>query len=153
MAEQHAWEYAKESGLDLVTLCPTMNLGPMLQGNVNDSSMFLFNLLKGGKETIQNVIHAIVDLRDVAEASVLVYECSEASGRYICNAHQMRARDLVEILKRLYPHYNYPKQFINVAHDMHVSSKKLQSLGWSFRPLEETLADAVQCFCELGLLG
>ncbi|CAN6440915.1 unnamed protein product [Victoria cruziana] len=143
----------QRSGLDLITLCPTMNLGPMLQGNVNGSSVFLINLLRGEKENIQNVIHVIVDVRDVAEALILVYENSEATGRYICNAHHIRARDLVEILISLYPQYNYPKQFTDVAHDKHVSPKKLKGLGWRFRPLEETLVDAIQCFCQRGLLG
>lgn len=52
----------------------------------------------------------IVDARDVAEALLLAYEKPEAKGRYICTAHTIRSQDLVEILRRLYPNYNYPKK-------------------------------------------
>jgi len=33
-----------------------------------------------------------------------------------------------------------------------LSSQKLQSLGWKFRPLEETLIDSVESYKEAGLL-
>ncbi|CAN6440909.1 unnamed protein product [Victoria cruziana] len=49
--------------------------------------------------------------------------------------------------------WQYAKKFTDVAHDKHVSPKKLKGLGWRFRPLEETLVDAIQCFCQRGLLG
>lgn len=46
-AEIEAWEFAKKSGINLVTLCPTLVWGPLLQGTVNSSSLVLVNLLKG----------------------------------------------------------------------------------------------------------
>ena len=52
----------------------------------------------------------IVDVRDVAEALHLVYEKPEAEGRYICTAHQIRVRELVDKLKSIHPNYNYPKK-------------------------------------------
>lgn len=33
-----------------------------------------------------------------------------------------------------------------------LSSEKLQRLGWSFRPLEETFVDAVESYRKAGLL-
>lgn len=36
---------------------------------------------------------------------------------------------------------------------MKLSSEKLQKLGWKYRPLEETLADSVQSYLEIGVLG
>jgi nucleoside-diphosphate-sugar epimerase len=52
----------------------------------------------------------IVDVRDVAEALILAYEKPEAEGRYICTAHTIKAKGLVDMLKGIYPHYNYPKK-------------------------------------------
>lgn len=52
----------------------------------------------------------IVDVRDVAQALLLVYEKPEAEGRYICTAHKAKEKDVVEKLKSLYPNYNYPKR-------------------------------------------
>lgn len=47
VAEAEAWEYAKKSGLNMVTVCPSLVLGPMLQHTANASSLALMKLLKG----------------------------------------------------------------------------------------------------------
>lgn len=52
----------------------------------------------------------IVDVRDVAEALILAYEKPEAEGRYICTAHIFKAKSMVDMLKSIYPDYNYPKK-------------------------------------------
>ena len=52
----------------------------------------------------------IVDVRDVAGAILTAYEKPEAQGRYICTAHQIKAKDLVDKLKAIYPHYRYPNK-------------------------------------------
>ncbi|CAN6580006.1 unnamed protein product [Malus baccata var. baccata] len=54
--------------------------------------------------------------------------------------------DLVDNYVRVaYPNYNYPH---NLSHtdeeEKNVSSDKLQRLGWSYRPLEETLVDSIE---------
>jgi nucleoside-diphosphate-sugar epimerase len=46
-AESQALEFAKRNGLDVVTVCPTLVLGPILQPTVNASSLVLIRLLKG----------------------------------------------------------------------------------------------------------
>ncbi|XP_028118960.1 cinnamoyl-CoA reductase 1-like [Camellia sinensis] len=46
-AESEAFEYAKRSGLDVVRVCPTHVLGPMLQSTANASSLVLIKLSKG----------------------------------------------------------------------------------------------------------
>lgn len=40
-------EFSRRSGLDVVAVCPTLVLGPILQSNVNASSLVLIKLLKG----------------------------------------------------------------------------------------------------------
>ena len=47
VAESEALQYAKETGLDVLTVCPSFVLGPMLQHDVNASSLALIKLLKG----------------------------------------------------------------------------------------------------------
>ncbi|KAK9740269.1 hypothetical protein RND81_03G023800 [Saponaria officinalis] len=151
-AEFEAFEYAKRSGLDVVSVCPTLILGPMMHSNVNSSSLVLIKLLKEGYESIENKMRMIVDVRDVAAALLLAYEKPEAEGRYICTAHHVRVRELVDKLKQLYPSYNYPKSITEVEDEMNISSDKLQKLGWSYKPLEETLTDAVESYKKLGLV-
>ncbi|KAH9688908.1 Epimerase domain-containing protein [Citrus sinensis] len=109
-AESEALEFAKRTGLDVVTVCPNLILGPLLQSNVNSSSLVLIKRLKEGYESLENRLRMIVDVRDVAEALLLAYEKAEAEGRYICTAHLIRERDLFDKLKSLYPNYNYPKK-------------------------------------------
>ncbi|XP_057975588.1 cinnamoyl-CoA reductase 1-like [Malania oleifera] len=152
-AESEAFEYAKKTGLDVVTVCPTLIFGTMLQPSLNSSSLVLVNLLKEGYETLENKVRLIVDVQDVAEALLLTFEKPEAEGRYICTAHAIRSRDLVDKLRSIYPNYNYPKSFTEVDEDSGgISSEKLQNLGWKYRPLEDTLVDSVQSYKEGGLL-
>ncbi|KAK6160877.1 hypothetical protein DH2020_004258 [Rehmannia glutinosa] len=152
VAEAEALEYAKQNGLDVVTVCPTLVLGPMLQHTPNASSLALIKLLKEGIEEIENNMRKIVDVRDVAESLKLVYEKPEAQGRYICTAHMVKTQDLVQILKQVYPNYNYPKSFKEGKELSKLSSEKLQRLGWSYRPLTETLVDSVEMYKQAGLL-
>ncbi|KAK9270387.1 hypothetical protein L1049_025966 [Liquidambar formosana] len=151
-AESEALEYAKRSGLDVVTVCPTLIFGPILQSTVNASSLVLIKLLKEGYESLENKPRTIVDVRDVAEALLLVYKKPEAEGRYICTAHITRTRDMVDKLRSIYPNYNYPKNFTEGGDEEKLSSEKLQRLGWSYRPLEESLVDSVASYQEAGLL-
>lgn len=52
----------------------------------------------------------IVDVRDMAEALLLVYEKPEAEGRYICSSYTISQKELFEKMKALYPTYSYPNQ-------------------------------------------
>ncbi|KAF5955854.1 hypothetical protein HYC85_008710 [Camellia sinensis] len=168
-AESEAFEYAKRSGLDVVRVCPTHVLGPMLQSTANASSLVLIKLSKDIDVTIQrhtistialfmgydefeNNLRMIVDVRDVAEALLLAYEKPEAEGRYICTAYMIKSQDLVEILRKNYPNYNYPKKFTEGKEEEKLSSEKLQKLGWSYRPMEETLVDSIESCRQAGLL-
>ncbi|XP_023515053.1 cinnamoyl-CoA reductase 1-like [Cucurbita pepo subsp. pepo] len=152
-AESEALEFGRRRGLDVVTICPTLVIGPILQPTVNASSMVLLRILKEGLETLENRPRMLVDVRDVAEALVLLYEKGEAEGRYICTSHTMETRELVDALKKKYPDYSYPKTLSEGNEKaVSLSSEKLQGLGWKCRALEETLADAVKSFKDAGML-
>ncbi|PPD87787.1 hypothetical protein GOBAR_DD15271 [Gossypium barbadense] len=152
-------EFAKSSGLDVVTVCPSLILGPLLQPTINASSLALVRLLKGydtleekSRMIVEFKVRMIVDVRDVAEALLLVYEKAEAEGRYICMAHLTNPRDLVDKLRSIFPQYDYPKRFIEGGEEDILSSEKLQRLGWSYRPLEETLVDSIESYKKAGIL-
>ncbi|XP_073285382.1 cinnamoyl-CoA reductase 2-like, partial [Primulina huaijiensis] len=105
VAEIEALEYAKKSGLEVISLCPCHVLGPMLLQKVNASSLVLINLLEGGNEQVVNRFRNVVDVRDVAEALKFVYETPGAESRYICMAHTVSSQGMVEILREMYPNY------------------------------------------------
>ncbi|KAK1287953.1 Cinnamoyl-CoA reductase 1 [Acorus calamus] len=157
-AESEAFEYSKKTGLDVVTVCPSLILGPLLQPTVNASSMVVVKHLNGGYGTVENYMWLIVDVRDVAEALILAYENPKASGRYICSSHAIKAQDLVNKLSEMFPGYDYPKNIVEVDEDdirnvSKFSVEKLKKLGWKCRPIEETLVDAVEHMKETGLLN
>ncbi|KAK2660982.1 hypothetical protein Ddye_007515 [Dipteronia dyeriana] len=152
IAESEAFEYAKRGELDIVTVCPSIIIGSMLQPTINASSLLLLTLLKDEHELMEDKTRHLVDVRDVAEAILLVYEKSEAKGRYICTSYTVKMQALANKLKGMYPNYNYPKSFTEVDDSETLSSEKLQDLGWKYRPLEETIVDSVMNYEERGLL-
>ncbi|KAI3969638.1 hypothetical protein MKX01_020199 [Papaver californicum] len=151
-AETEAWEYAKKTGLDVVTVLPSLIIGPMLQSTMNASTLTLVKIIKDEAEEMVNNDMRLVDVRDVAGAILLVYEKPEAKGRYICSAHNARTQDLIDKLKTMYPMPHNPKK-ITEGEDKHkLSSEKLQKLGWTYITLKKSLADSVKCYEEMGIL-
>ncbi|CAL5053831.1 unnamed protein product [Urochloa decumbens] len=151
LAELEAWDYAKRTGLDMVTLCPSLVIGPLLQSTVNASSAVLVDFLKGDR-LVKMKLRNFVDVRDVADALLLVYETPEASGRYICNSHPRHVSAVIKLLKSWYPEYKYATKFVHVSDEPSFNSKKLQALGWKCKPLEDTLKDSVESFRKAGVL-
>lgn len=47
LAEEAAWKYAKEKGMDMVTINPAMVIGPLLQPTLNTSARAIFSLING----------------------------------------------------------------------------------------------------------
>ncbi|XP_047313459.1 cinnamoyl-CoA reductase 1-like [Impatiens glandulifera] len=153
-AEMEAVEFAKRNGLDLVTVCPGLVFGPKLQSSINDTSLVLIKFLKVENGITDNAMHWLVDVRDVAKALLIVYEKAGSSEglRYICKGHAIFTKDMVEMLKNIYPHDKYPHKFSDEKNGNEISSEKLQKLGWTFRALEETLVDSVNNYKEDGIL-
>ncbi|TVU10056.1 hypothetical protein EJB05_43562 [Eragrostis curvula] len=151
-AEEVALEYADKTGLNVVTVCPPLVFGPLLQPTVNTSSKFLIYVIKGGPDAMSNRLWPIVDVRDVADALLLLYEKKESLGRYICSPNQVYTKDLVDLLKKMHPEYNYVNKIIDADPKAPLTSKKLVDLGWVPRKLEETLADSIECYEKAGLL-
>ncbi|KAG5542625.1 hypothetical protein RHGRI_022224 [Rhododendron griersonianum] len=153
IAESETLEFGMRNELNIVTICPSLVIGPKLQSSLNLSSSLLLSYLKGEINTMNCRVQQLVDVRDFAEALLLLYEKSEAEGRYICSSYTIRPEVLVEKLKAMFPHYNYPEFFIEEKGDpFDFNCKKLLDFGWKYRPLEESIVDAVKNFEESGLL-
>ncbi|BBH02614.1 NAD(P)-binding Rossmann-fold superfamily protein [Prunus dulcis] len=109
-AERQALEFGKRNGIEVVTVCPSVILGPILQSNLNSSSLLLVGTVKGGVESLGYNYWTFVDARDFAEALLLAYNKSEAGERYLCTSHAIGAEEVVEkYLRPAYPNYSYPK--------------------------------------------
>ncbi|XP_042447780.1 cinnamoyl-CoA reductase 1-like [Zingiber officinale] len=151
LAEREAMNYGEKHGLDVVSVCPSYVIGPLLQPTVNASSLFLINILNGTHSSMEDRLFYLVDVRDVADALFLVYEKPEASGRHSCAPYEVKMPDLIDMLRSLYPNYKYPEKFTE-AKSYRLRSEKLEKLGLRYRTMKESLIDTVECYRNAGLM-
>ncbi|KAL4205168.1 hypothetical protein AMTRI_Chr01g135970 [Amborella trichopoda] len=150
LAEEAAWDFAKEKGIDLVTINPAMVIGPLLQPMLNTSCAAILDLVNGSP-TYTNGTFGWVNVKDVAEAHILAYEVPSASGRYCLVERVVHFSELVKLLHDLYPEYPVPQKCVDenpFPPKFQVSKKKTQTLGVNFTPLEVSLKETVESLKE-----
>ncbi|KAM0008931.1 putative cinnamyl-alcohol dehydrogenase [Helianthus debilis subsp. tardiflorus] len=150
LAEDAAWKFAEEKGMDIVTINPAMVIGPLLQPTLNTSAESIANLLKGS-ETYSNSISGWVNVKDVANAHIQAFEIPSASGRYCLVESVVHNSELVQILKKLYPSSPLPQKCADdksFAPTFQVSKEKVKSLGIEYIPLEQSLKETVESLRE-----
>ncbi|XP_048234157.1 cinnamoyl-CoA reductase 1 isoform X2 [Ricinus communis] len=156
VAEQAAWEEAKEKGLDLVVVNPVLVLGPLLQPTINASIIHILKYLTGSAKTYANYVQAYVHVKDVALAHILVYETPSASGRYLCAESVLHRGEVVEILAKFFPEYPIPTKCSDEknprAKPYKFSNQKLKDLGLEFTPVKQCLYETVRNLQERGHL-
>ncbi|KAG9459628.1 hypothetical protein H6P81_004136 [Aristolochia fimbriata] len=150
LAEEAAWKFAKEKGLDMVTVNPGMVIGPLLQPTLNTSAEAIMNLINGAT-TFPNASFTWVHVRDVALAHILAYEVSSASGRYCLTERVAHFSEIVAILQQLYPNLPLPEKCVDdnpYVPTYQISKERAKSLGIEFIPLEVGLKDTVESLKE-----
>nr|GLL29269.1 cinnamoyl-CoA reductase 1-like [Ipomoea trifida] len=156
VAEQIAWEVAKEKGIDLVVLNPMLVLGPLLQPTVNASVVHILKYLTGSVKTYVNAVQGYVHVRDVALAHILLYETPSASGRYICAESILHRSQVVEILAKFFPEYPIPIKCKDEAKPKVIpykfTNQKIKNLGLEFMPVKQCLYETVKSLQENGHL-
>ncbi|XP_078439109.1 cinnamoyl-CoA reductase 1-like isoform X2 [Wolffia australiana] len=153
LSEERAVEYCKSNGLDLVVVCPSLVVGPLLQQTVNQTSEHLIEFLKGRRKLPMTLhVQHLVDARDVSDALLLVYESPEARGRYICNSFSIATWEFCDKLRKLYPNFSYPKLNDKEKPYHILGSEKLMQLGWKQMPFEKSIRDTVEDFLSKGFL-
>ncbi|CAL1391732.1 unnamed protein product [Linum trigynum] len=151
LAEIAAWDFAKENGVDMVTIHPGLVIGPFLQPSLCFSVEVILNLVNGNKSS--RLSHfLVVDVRDVAEAHLKAFETPSASGRYCLVESSVPLSQVLEILHKLYPTLPLADKcgevdIMNLP-GFGVSKEKAEGLGIKFIPLEESLKDTVECLKE-----
>ncbi|XP_051188449.1 cinnamoyl-CoA reductase 1 [Lolium perenne] len=152
-AEEMALKFGEKNGLHVTTLLPSLVCGPLLQHvAVNTTSKVLLYIIKGGPDMINNKFYPMVDVRDVAEAMLLLYNKAGTSERYLCSLDQMDLKDLLGIMKTMFPNYSYANKMVDVDFNVTFTSDKLKNLGWKPRKLEEMLTESVKSYDKAGLL-
>ncbi|XP_019168784.1 PREDICTED: cinnamoyl-CoA reductase 1-like [Ipomoea nil] len=156
VAEQIAWEVAKEKGIDLVVLNPMLVVGPLLQPTVNASVVHILKYLTGSVKTYTNAVQGYVHVRDVALALILLYETPSASGRYICADTILHRSQVVEILTKFFPEYPIPTKCKDEGKPKVIpykfTNQKIKNLGLEFKPVKQCLYETVKSLQENGHL-
>ncbi|WVZ58826.1 hypothetical protein U9M48_009054 [Paspalum notatum var. saurae] len=156
VAEQGAWEVARERGVDLVVVNPVLVVGPLLQPTVNASTDHVMKYLTGSAKTYVNAAQAYVHVRDVAEAHVRVFEAPHAHGRYICAESTLHRGDLCRILAKLFPEYPIPTKCKDEENPpvmgYKFTNQRLKDLGMDFVPVLQGLYETVKSLQEKGML-
>ncbi|KAG8650472.1 hypothetical protein MANES_07G045250v8 [Manihot esculenta] len=109
LAQQAAWEFAKNNRMNLVTIHPVFVLGPLLQPTINNSIEILSNLINGAQE-YPDAYYRSIDVRDVAYAHIQALEIPSASGRYCLIERDVHFSKVLKIVQQHYPTLHLPKK-------------------------------------------
>lgn len=148
LAEEAAWKFVKENGINMVSINPAVVIGPPLQPTINASSGLVLSLINGS-ETYMNASVGWVHVKDVAKAHILAFETPSANGRYLLTESVAHVSEVIEILHELYPALKLPGRCENdnpFEPTYKVSNDKVRSLGIDYIPLRASLKETVECF-------
>jgi nucleoside-diphosphate-sugar epimerase len=177
IAEQAAWQLAREQGAEqrLATVNPGAILGPLLSRDASYSLEAIERLLKGIPGT-PKVGFSFVDARDVADLQVKTMLAPEAGGqRFIAVTEFLWMAELAAILRRelgedatKVPTRSVPNFVVRamalfdpgirsitnqLGKKLTYSSEKARAqLGWTTRPLEQTIAETGRSMVDLGVV-
>ncbi len=175
-AERAAWDYARESGLELVVINPGMILGPLIGGEVGTSVGVVRNLLRGKYPATPKYSIPVVDVRDVAAAHLSAMTVAEAAGeRFLIAGAAMSLADISATLRRDFPAYagKLPKLVLpnwlatiaarfdpglrlivrELGRDSAISNAKARRiLGWAPRSEEAAIKASAESLIAAGLV-
>ncbi|KAI9078245.1 hypothetical protein K1719_039747 [Acacia pycnantha] len=150
LAEEAAWKFTKENNIDMVTINPTMVIGPLLQPTLNTSAAAILNIINGS-QTFPNMSLGWINVKDVANAHIQAFEVPYANGRYCLVERVAHYSEVVKILRELYPQLPLPEKCVDdkpFVPTYQVSKEKTKTLGIEFIPLEVSLKETVESLKE-----
>jgi nucleoside-diphosphate-sugar epimerase len=175
IAERAAWDFAQERGETgkLATVNPGAILGPALSDDLSYSLEVIERLLRG-MPGVPRIGFSFVDVRDVADLHLRAMTAPEASGeRFIAAGPFLWMAEVAEVLRdrlgeaaRKVPERTVPNLLVRamgildpgirsvvsqLGKKTEVSSEKAEDLlGWSPRPVEETIVDCARSLIDRG---
>jgi nucleoside-diphosphate-sugar epimerase len=181
LAERDAWSRAEalranDRALELITINPTIVLGPALAPiHARGSLGVCVELLRNRFPGVPRLSISIVDVRDVARAHVEALERTDAHGRYILFNESLWVLEIADILRRRFPERRLPRRvlpdwmmYVAAMFDRRLSwhylrthlgvrrlidnAKARRELELSLTPIEDTLVDTARSLLELGLV-
>jgi len=177
IAERAAWAWlaGEGGGIELVTVNPSLVLGPVLGSDYSASVEAVRKLLDGSIPALPRFGSSVVDVRDIATLHLLAMTAPSAAGqRFIGSGDFYWMADIAKILKeglgdkaRKVPTRSIPDillrmvavfdpvargRLYELGKQRRVSSEKARRmLGWTTRPIQETILDTARSLQALGL--
>ncbi|OVA07671.1 NAD-dependent epimerase/dehydratase [Macleaya cordata] len=157
LIEQAALKFGEENGLDLVTIIPSMVVGPFICPHLPSSVCLAMSLILGKHDRYQYMPTAqMVHIDDIVSGHIFLFECPDAKGRYICSTVETSIHDLAKFLSIQYPEFEMPMNLLSEIKEekpIHLSPKKLISLGFKFKyDMKEMFDGAIQSCKEKGFM-
>jgi cinnamoyl-CoA reductase len=146
--------------LELVCLCPTQCIGPMLGARANESMRLLAAFADGSRAAAPRKGKCLVDVRDVAEAHVraLLHAASPPPPRVLLVAGALPWPAICEFLRAALPAAHAARVPARAEDgppalpQAYTDCAAAAALGVAFRPLSETIRDAALSLLESGML-
>ncbi|KAJ9680794.1 hypothetical protein PVL29_019955 [Vitis rotundifolia] len=109
ITERAALEFAEQHGLDLVTLIPSLVVGPFICPGFPGSVHMTLALIFGNQNHYQYLKNtSMVHVDDVASAFIFLLEYPNAKGRHICSSDIITLNEMSELLSAKYPQLPIP---------------------------------------------
>ncbi|RDX76637.1 hypothetical protein CR513_43352 [Mucuna pruriens] len=163
LTEEAAFQFAKENGIDLVSVITSTVAGPFFTANVPTSVKVLLSPLTGETEyfKILSAVNArmgsiaLVHIEDICIAHIFLMEHDKAEGRYICSSQSCTLSNMATLLSKVYSCSNIcmntEKNYNDIPSE--ISSKKLEDLGFSYKHgLEDIIYQTIMCCLDYGYL-
>jgi dihydroflavonol-4-reductase len=177
IAEQAAWGLVaeREARERLAAVNPTVIIGPTLSDDTSASLEVIQRLLKG-MPAIPRLSFGFVDVRDVADLEIRAMTAPEAGGeRFVANTKSLWMSEVAEVLRQRLGE-RASKVPTRIAPDLLVramalfdggirsfksslgkrtdyrTTKAQDVLGWSPRPIEDTIAEAGESLISHGVV-
>src|SRR5262249_16483585 len=172
IAELAAWDLVKQRGEEdkLAVVNPGAIIGPVLNDDLSYSLQSAHRLLDGGPG-VPRLGFSFVDVRDVAELEILAMTSPDAGGkRFIAATKFMWMADAAEVLKqrlgergakvttRTIPNFLVRTMAIfdpgiksvvgALGKRTELSSERARGIGWSPRPIDDTIAETGESLIE-----
>lgn len=152
LAEEAAWKFSRENGIDLVAINPGIVIGPFFHPTLNFGAEVILNLINGTQSFPSP--YRFVYIRDVAYAQIRALEVPTANGRYLLVGSVVQLYDILKFLREHYPTLLVAGKFdAKYEPTCKVSQERAKSLGINFTPWEVGVRDTVESLKEKGFLS
>ncbi|KAL5728061.1 alcohol dehydrogenase (NADP(+)) [Ranunculus cassubicifolius] len=157
LAEQAALRFAEENEMEVVSIVPSLVVGPFICTHFPSSVYLALALIMGRSDRYSYLTRPqMVHVDDIVSAHIYLLECPDAKGRYICSSHKTTLHELIKFLANRYQEFKMPMELLKDMEEIkpfQLTSKKLLDLGFVFKNgLEEMYDGAIQSCREKGFL-